>query len=354
MEIIVCNFKHGLIITAFVFIMMMLVDYIEVLTQGKMSKIIKGSSTSGRGSTSGSGHWRQYVGASALAVIPGCLGSFMNVSFYVHGLLSFGALAGGMIAASGDEAFVMLALFPKQALMLFGLLFILGIISAWVIDKTTPILKIKPCRACELSEIHLKEKGCKILDVQGILEHLRRISLSRFLLLTMFLIFIALVVGEIISIEEILEKITLISLLSLAVFIVITVPDHYLEEHIWNHIAKRHLWRVFLWTFFSLLAIDIGQNFWNLESFVKENMFWVLLIACLIGIIPESGPHLIFVMMFANGIIPFSVLLASSIIQDGHGMLPLLSYSMKDALLIKIINLLIGLTCGLILYMVGF
>ncbi|MCK4348834.1 MAG: hypothetical protein KAW47_09485, partial [Thermoplasmatales archaeon] len=53
--------------------------------------------------------------------------------------------------------------------------------------------------------------------------------------------------------------------------------------------------------------------------------FWVLLIASLIAIIPEFGPHLVFVTMFAKGLIPFSVLLASSIVQDGHGMLPLLS-----------------------------
>lgn len=342
LTIIIYNFKHGLIITAFVLVMMMLVDYIEVLTQGKMSKVIKG------------GYWRQYVGASALATVPGCLGSFMNVSFYVHGLLSFGALAGGMIAASGDEAFVMLAMFPGQALMLFALLFILGIVSAWIIDKILPILRIKPCPVCELSELHLKKDICKILDVQGIFDNLRGITLSRFLLLSMLLIFIVLVLEGIISIEEIWEKNTLIFLLSLAVFIIITVPDHYLEEHIWNHIAKKHLWRVFLWTFFALLIVDIGLKSWDLESFAKSHIVWVLLIASLVAIIPESGPHLIFVMMFANGIIPFSVLLASSIIQDGHGMLPLLSYSRKDFLLIKSVNFIIGLSCGLILYMVGF
>lgn len=113
------------------------------------------------------------------------------------------------------------------------------------------------------------------------------------------------------------------------------------------------MWRVFLWSFFALLVVDVGLKFWDLESFVHAHMFWVLLVASLIGIVPESGPHLIFVMMFAKGIIPFSVLLASSIVQDGHGMLPLLSYTIRDSLLIKLINLLIGLMCGLILYMVG-
>jgi len=40
----------------------------------------------------------------------------MNVSFYVHGLISLGEIVLGMIAASGDETFVMLTLFPREAL----------------------------------------------------------------------------------------------------------------------------------------------------------------------------------------------------------------------------------------------
>ena len=31
---------------------------------------------------------------------PGCLGAFMNVSLYVHGMISFGAIVGGTIATS--------------------------------------------------------------------------------------------------------------------------------------------------------------------------------------------------------------------------------------------------------------
>jgi hypothetical protein len=50
--------------------------------------------------------------------------------------------------------------------------------------------------------------------------------------------------------------------------------------------------------------------------------------------------------MFANGLIPFSVLLGSSIVQDGHGVLPLLSYSVKDAITLKLINLGLGISIG--------
>jgi hypothetical protein len=70
-------------------------------------------------------------------------------------------------------------------------------------------------------------------------------------------------------------------------------------------------------------------------------------------IIPESGPHLIFVMMYAQGLIPFSLLFTTSFVQDGHGMLPFLSYSLKDSVLIKLFNLIFGLAVGCILFALG-
>jgi hypothetical protein len=90
-----------------------------------------------------------------------------------------------------------------------------------------------------------------------------------------------------------------------------------------------------------------------LEGFVKENIGLILLISALVGIIPESGPHMVFVMMYASGLIPFSVLLTSSIVQDGHGMLPLLSYTVRDSILIKIFNLIFALGIGLPLFILA-
>jgi len=213
----------------------------------------------------------------------------MTVSLYVHGLISFGAIVGGMIATSGDEAFIMLSLFPREAAMLFGLLFVMGLFFSWVTDKLASYFKFQPCQECPLHEFHPEKKSLR----------------------------------------------------------------HYLSKHIWSHIIKRHLIRVFLWTFGVLLALEIAFDYWNLEAFVKTHLVWVLLVSGLVGVLPESGPHLVFVMMFARGAIPFSVLLTSSIVQDGHGLLPLLSYSIKDSIIIKLFNLAFGLLVGFIFYSLG-
>ncbi|MCK5368493.1 MAG: hypothetical protein KAQ62_08065, partial [Cyclobacteriaceae bacterium] len=79
-----------------------------------------------------------------------------------------------------------------------------------------------------------------------------------------------------------------------------------------------------------------------------------LIVAVLVGIIPESGPHLIFVTLFAQGTIPISILLASSVSQDGHGMLPLLAESKKGFFAVKLVNIIVALLTGIIGYLLGF
>ncbi|HID25140.1 MAG TPA: selenocysteine protein [Thermoplasmata archaeon] len=324
--------------------MMLLVDYFNVLTKGKMKNAVRGGKT------------RQYIVASFLGATPGCLGAFMNVSLYVHGLLTFGAIVGGMIATSGDEAFVMLTMFPREALLLFTLLFILGVVGGWLADKVAMFFNIVPCEECKFHEVH---------DIDGkhpfqpsVLRNFSKLSPVRYGLM---LIFLAIIVSNLFgfwgpqswSLEK-PERIILISLSPLVVFIIATVSEHYLKEHVMDHIIRKHVWKIFLWTFFALFFVETGLRYWNLDKFVVANMGLILIISALIGLIPESGPHLVFVMMFANGLIPFSILLTSSIVQDGHGLLPLFSYTLKDSVLIKTFNLMFGLAVGVLFFFLGF
>ena len=91
-----------------------------------------------------------------------------------------------------------------------------------------------------------------------------------------------------------------------------------------------------------------------MEEWVKANLITIMLVAALIGIIPQSGPHYIFILLFMQGIIPFSILLTNSIVQDGHGAIPLLAESKRSFIYAKIINLLIGLIVGALGLYFGF
>jgi len=343
-------FKQALMISFFVFVMMLFVDFIDMASRGRMSNIIKG------------GRWRQYTLASFLGSTPGCLGAFMNVSLYVHGMISFGAIAGGMIATSGDEAFVMLSQFPGTTLILFMLLFVFGIFFAWVSDKIIPCLGFIPCESCIdahceecLTDIDNQERMHDIFRPANLIENFQTLHFTRFLLLVLIVSFLVLLTtGTIGPSTWNWKRITFISLSLCTLCIIMVCSEHYLESHIWDHIIKKHLFRVFMWSFGALLFVHWGLAFWNLDAFIHEHMLWILVIGALMGIIPESGPHLIFVMMYTQGLIPFSVLFTSSFVQDGHGMLPLLSYSLKDSVLIKIFNLVFGIVVGGIFFALGF
>jgi hypothetical protein len=154
--------------------------------------------------------------------------------------------------------------------------------------------------------------------------------------------------------EKLWLKITIILTVSFSLFVVVSVPEHFLKKHLWEHIVKVHVPRIFLWTFGTLLVINILLHFFDINNWIADNMFTVLAIAILIGIIPESGPHLVFVTLFASGTIPFSILLASSIVQDGHGMLPLLAESKKSFFAVKAVNIIVGFIVGIFGILVGF
>ncbi len=128
---------------------------------------------------------------------------------------------------------------------------------------------------------------------------------------------------------------------------------HFFKEHVYKHILKKHISKLFLWIFFTLLIIRFLMQYFNLENILPENKLLLIFLAALIGIIPESGPHLIFLTLYSQGLIPFSVLLVSSLSQDGHGLLPLLSYSFKDTIKIQIFTTLFSIFVGLVLYFIG-
>ncbi len=235
----------------------------------------------------------QYTTSSVLGATPGCFGAFFIVSSYAHGIVGFGALVAVMIATAGDEAFVMLAKIPETALLIFFICLILGIIAGFLADKLIKKTKLKLSKPCEI-EIHKKQ------DIQG----------KSFF-------------------------------------------GHFLKKHVYGHIIKEHIPKLFIWLFFTMLIINFLMLRFELASILPQNKLALIFIAALVGIIPVSGPHIVFVLLFAQGIIPFSVLLVSSIVQDGHGLLPLLSHSVKDTFYVKIFNVLFGLGIGLILLAVG-
>jgi len=335
-------FKHALAITVFVIIMMLLIEYLTVQSRGKWH-----------------GRFEKYpllqiLIAALLGLTPGCLGVYMVVSLYVHRIFHFAALTTAMVATSGDEAFVMFAMIPGQAVFVMLLLFVLALFSG-ILLYLFPLGKRRMTLAKNHMQLHEHEDDCKVIIPGQVIKQIRQISFERAVLTSGGLVFLILLLsGDIGPDTWNWKRIIFLIVTFFELFIALTVPDHFLRKHLWGHVIRKHFLRVFAWTFGAFLVIHVGLEFLHLEDLIRDNLFSILLLAVLVGVIPESGPHILFITLYATGIIPLSILLASSITQDGHGSLPLLAETRKDFLRMKGVNLLLGLIVGIAGLLFGF
>jgi hypothetical protein len=334
--------KHALVITAFVIIMMLLIEYLSVQSRGRWHRSFERFPL------------LQIFIAALLGLTPGCLGVYLVVSLYVHRIFHFAALVTAMVTTSGDEAFVMFAMIPGQAIIIMLLLFIIGILFG-ILLYFIPAGKSKMKLDVNHMELHEHDRECKVFIPSQLLNQIRLITFERAVLAGAGILFLILLLsGDIGPDTWNWQRIIFLMVTIFELFIVLTVPDHFLRKHLWGHVIRKHFLRVFLWTFGAFLIIHVGLEFLDLEDQIRDNLISILILAVLIGLIPESGPHILFITLYATGNIPLSILLANSITQDGHGALPLLAETRKDFLRMKGINLIIGFGVGSLGLLLGF
>ena len=350
--------RNSILITGLVIIMMLMIEYVNIHSHGKWFTKLRQN------------RFGQVVLGAGLGIVPGCMGGFAAVSMYPHKLLSFGALIAMMIASSGDEAFVMLAMIPKEALLLMVILFVIAVVVGLLVDRfSKPNIKGKHEGCDEGYQIHEEDEERNEHPEKSSLRNLKHASAERIaLLLGVILFIVALAFGMLEhehEHEEAVETVhtqlnifdeywmnLIFAVVSLfVVWFIASAPEHIIKEHLWEHIIRKHFLSIFLWTFGALFVIQVGLHYFDLEQLISSNIPWMILLAVLVGIIPESGPHLLFVTLFATGTVPFSVLLASSISQDGHASLPLLAESKRSFLKAKIVNILVAAVIGYLCYL---
>ncbi|MGE5198222.1 MAG: putative manganese transporter [Rhodospirillaceae bacterium] len=337
---IVGLFENALMVTGFVLVMMLLVEYLNVVTRGGLRQRLR----------RGGGR----LPAVLIGTVPGCFGAFTSVALYVHGAVSLGALAGSMVAASGDEAFVMLALFPGRAVVLFGILLTYGLLVSWAVDKLFGT-RMYGRASCDSGLTIHDGEGESLspfrVTVAGLSWSRDRVLLAGGLLAFAAAIGLGIVAGD----EPMWLRAPLAGFGAVLAGLVAVAPEHFVREHLMHHIVREHGPRIFLWTIGALAVTAwVTTNNVGLEAFIRDHAALAMLAAAAVGVIPESGPHLVFATLYASGVLPFSVLLASSVVQDGHGMLPLLAESRTEFFRVKAINVAAGLVIGYAAMLMGF
>ena len=423
MHLFIDILRNSVLITGLVVVMMMMIESLNIESRGMLFKGLRRTKVG------------QVVVAALLGSVPGCMGGFATVSLYTHRMFSFGALVAMMIASSGDEAFVMLAMIPDKALVIFAVLFVIAVIAGVVVDRIYDRKHKAHCGKHEHDECGMDEAcetGYMVHECTEGHDHAehkehsskRHLSWKRISMLVGLALFIAALAtgnlghehhhgeadlhgsemlqhdrhqpeghhneghaherheghmhegherheGHVHDVHgheglvnhavesDAAEKAFHIDLLSedwmnvlfaglsvIMLFVLLFASDHFVDEHLWNHIVKKHLPVIFAWTFGVLLVLGVALQYIDIEHWISDNTVLMILLATALGIIPESGPHMIFVTLYAAGVVPMPVLLASCISQDGHASIPLLAESKKSFAWAKLINCLVALLVG--------
>lgn len=235
----------------------------------------------------------QILLACLLGAIPGCAGGFVVVSLFLQNMIVFPALVAGLVSTFGDEAIFLYTQSPKSGLITSASLFVVGVLAgiiSFVLRRNTLL------KSAETPVTHCHNHKAIPSDI----------ALGKKILF-------------------------------------------FLREHVWNHIVKEHSLKIFLYIFITLFVIGVANEFVDLNAILSQNTIarWIVLfVAVIIGFLPVSGPHLVFVVLFLQGSLPFGILLANSISQNGHSGMQLLAASPKQFFRVKAISALIGLAVG--------
>lgn len=387
--------QETLMITSFVIIMMLFIELLNVSTRESFVKLLNKNS------------FIQVLTGTIFGLLPGCMGTFVVVALYSKKIISLGALIATMIATVGDEAFFMIAVMPQDTLKICGILAIIAISVGLLCDKF-----FKNKFQNSFSDIIHDHEHCSghthkkhdCIEVHKNTFSYKNIAFSKYKIFLSLIIFAIIVLTAVNFIghshdnffgnhkhehnevkipnntdcknhyeehehdncskcdcnnsnhehehgnEELIIKIVLIVAATVLLLLLLLCNEHFIKEHLWKHVFLKHFLKIFLWIFGTLIFTTFILKFTDLTYWLNNNYFIVLLFAVLIGIIPQSGPHLIFIILFVNNSIPFSILLANSLVQDGHGGLPLIAENKKTFLFKKIISIIIALAIGVFGY----
>ena len=335
-------------IVFFVMVVLMLMEFVELYRMRK--GMTEGSSLLGRPRS-----FAQLLVAALFGFIPGCVGGLMVVSLYSHRAIGFGAVMAAAFTALGDDAFRMLAIDPATTVWVECALLVMGLGVGALCNRFfshEPDRGKFPCKV-ELHGFKGEDERWTCFDQDAV--GWRKFaclfcnwSFAKTLLVFILRGFLVVIFGRLHSPLD-FEHIVFAVLSVAALCMVLVANEHFLEEHLWNHLIKKHMPSIFLWTLGTLYFLAFFQQAVDLQAWIENDLgkqFLLLLAAIAIGWIPQSGPHFLFIQLYFTGVLPLGVFFANAIVQDGHTSLLLLSSSRRKFILLKAVKSLVAVAVG--------
>ena len=341
----------------------------------------------------------QPVIGAFLGLTPGCGGAIFVMPLYLKGTVSYGTVIATLIATMGDSAFVLISTRPLDYVYVSAISFIAAILCGYLVDgmkidggfskKREALLKKNTISA----EAHAKLKNDPIhhvghedgdsIDIIMHHQHKGRHDgslIDRFIHHGAYQVFWALVaVGLILGISLLFQVDvntdfavphigTIIGIAGMIYCLIYMIlgkrflknEEHEEEEQkIFSlketlvHNAQDTAF-VCVWVFAAYFVYELFVIFVGGEAVVSSWMMATgllsVIIGAVIGLVPGCGPQIIFVSLYAKGMMPFAALLSNAISQDGDALFPLLAIDRRSSLLATVITTIPALLLGVAVY----
>mgnify|MGYP001996864993 CR=1 FL=1 len=276
--------------------------------------------------------------AALLGALPGCGGAIIVITRYVSGSLSFGSVLATLTATMGDAAFLLIAKEPKTGLFIMGLGLIVGSITGYIVDRIH-------------GKNFLRPKISADLPIET--SHASRQSNSLFMTrLWVMLIVPGIALGILAAFQVDIDSLLTNPLISkpgtylgfvggLFCVFLWSAPNILkggrqnnakIPAYLRDTIADTNF--VTAWVVFAFLIFEIWIFSFNinLESLFSGFIFYLPLIAVVIGLLPGCGPQVIVTSMYIGGIIPLSAQIGNAISNDGDALFPAIALAPKTAI----------------------
>ena len=273
--------------------------------------------------------------AGFLGAIPGCGGAIIVVTQYLQGNITFGCLVAVLTSTMGDAAFLILAKQPTNALLIFSICMIVGIITGFLVNYIIPNKR---------SSVNVTKMNLKLGEIQN----KYHLSLYKFWLVIFIPGFFLGILSQF--------QINLVKILNFDIYYFLGYSGALLAMFIWainpfsdkaisldtsRNIQSKGIDMtnfVTVWVIIGFLVFDLGIYFTGIDF---KKLFDVMLpltplLAIFVGFVPGCGPQILTATLYLNGYIPFSAEIGNAISNDGDALFPAIAICPKDAILATI------------------
>ncbi len=286
----------------------------------------------------------QPIFGALIGIIPGCGALATLTTLYHKRKISFSTVIAALIATTGDVAFVLIAQSFSLFLKVIAITFTLGVVTGYIVEMLNIEQRFK------LSLSSPKETGLPV--------HLLPNQLTSAFYYAMILACIGFLLPEGIIKTYLGVIITLFLILYRFTFKHHDIDEGCACKDIGEILYKTSIqvshmavWIVSTFLIYEVIfAFFINEEY--LISLIANSGIFIVLVSTIIGMIPGCGVQILHTSLYLKGLIPFVGLITNMISQDGDGLVPLLAYDKKSALVATMVTTIPALLFGIVFVIV--